>query len=545
MDHTLRVRLLGRVAAWRGAAELDLGPGRQRAVFAVLAMRANQVVSREALIDAVWGESTPAGASNNLYSYVSRLRLALGRSTQTLISAGSGYSLRLDPDSLDVRAFDQLREVAQQCWNRRDIAGARAALDEALALWHGDALDGVDSPFATLHRKRLTDLRLAALERRTETMIAASDPDALPELRRLVREYPFRETLLGLLMTALHREGRDAEAVEAFDAARRTLVGRLGIEPGPALRRIHAEIIAQPQVQARAVARPAGPDVLVGREHELALLRTRLASLRRGIGGVVWIEGGPGVGKSALLASGLAGFDGQVLWAPGDAETGRLSWPSAASGWPGIDQFAGFIEEMAPPAPVVLVVDDMQWVDTANLLVWHRLGKLARQTPLLLVGACRPVPRRTELDRVRSAVVSSAGDVVQLAGLSYSAVVELTTRLLGTAPDQRLLSIVDCAAGNPRFLRELVEVADDPPALESVVATRLTTLTGATQEVLRWAAALGTEFDLGDLATIMHRPATALIPAVEEATAAGVLREAGHLFAFRHPLLRRVLTPEP
>jgi DNA-binding SARP family transcriptional activator len=540
MDQTLRVRLLGKVTAWRGETELDLGPGRQRAVFAVLAMRANQVVSREALIDAVWGDATPAGASNNLYSYISRLRQALGRSTQTLISAGSGYSLRLDPDSLDVRSFDHFREVAQQCWNRRDVAGAREALDEALALWHGEALGGVDSPFATLHRKRLADLRLAALERRAETMVAASDPAAVPELRRLVSEYPFREALLGLLMTALRRDGRDTEAVEVFDEARRALVEQLGIEPGAALRRIHDEITAEPQVRVNPAPQPPGPGVLVGRQNELGLLKARLAALQRGIGGAVWIEGGPGLGKSALLAASLAGFDGQVLWAAGDAETGKLSCLGTASGLTTIDRFADFVEEMTSSGPVALVVDDLQWVDDASLLVWHRLSKVARQAPLLLVGACRPLPRRTELDRMRSAVASSTGDVLRLAGLSDSDALELAAQLLGTAPSHQLLSIIDCTAGNPAFLREIITV--DPSALEAAVAKGLAILSAATQITLRWAAALGTEFDLGDLAAIMHRPATELIPAIEEATAAGVLREAGHLLAFRHPLLRRVLT---
>jgi DNA-binding SARP family transcriptional activator len=534
MDRTLRVRLLGKVAAWRGEVELDLGPGRQRAVFAVLAMRANQVVSRDALIDAVWGEDTPAGASNNLYSYISRLRQALGRSTQTLISAGSGYSLRLDPDSLDVRSFDHFREVARQCWNRRDVAGARKALDEALALWHGEALGGVDSPFATLHRKRLAELRLAALERRAETMIAASDPVAVSELRRLVREYPFRETLLGLLMTALHRDGRGTEAVEVFDETRRTLVEQLGIEPGAALRRIHDEITAKPLALVKPAPQPSGPSVLVGRQNELGLLKDRLTALQRGTGGAVWIEGGPGMGKSALLAAGFAGFAGQVLWAAGDAETGKLS------GLTTIDHFADFVEEMTVSGPVALVVDDLQWVDDASLLVWHRLSKLARQAPLLLVGACRPLPRRTELDRMRSAVASSTGDVLRLAALSDSDVVELATQLLGAAPGHELLSIIDCAAGNPAFLQEIITV--DPSAVESAVAKRLEILSDATEDTLRWAAALGTEFDLGDLAAVMHRPATDLVPAIEEATAAGILREAGHLLAFRHPLLRRVLT---
>ena len=187
----LRVRVLGVLAAWRDGVELDLGPGRQRAVFAVLAMRANQVVSRAALVDAVWGESAPAGAGTSLYSYISRLKLVLGRSSQTLTSARSGYTLRVEPRALDVHEFDALRETAQAAWHRRDIGAARTALDAALALWHGDeALGGVDSPFATSHRQRLAELRLAVLERRAEAMTAAGDAQAVPELRDLVRRHP-------------------------------------------------------------------------------------------------------------------------------------------------------------------------------------------------------------------------------------------------------------------------------------------------------------------------------------------------------------------
>jgi predicted ATPase len=241
-----------------------------------------------------------------------------------------------------------------------------------------------------------------------------------------------------------------------------------------------------------------------------------------------------------LLAACLAGFDGQALWAAGDEETGKLSCLGTASGLTTIDRFADFVEEMTSSGPVALVVDDLQWVDDASLLVWHRLSKVARQAPLLLVGACRPLPRRTELDRMRSAVASSTGDVLRLTGLSDSDAVELATELLGAAPDRRVLSVIDCAAGNPGFLREIVTV--DRSELESVVAKRLAVLSDVTQETLRWAAALGTEFDLGDLAAVMHRPATELVPAIEEASAAGVLREAGHLLAFRHALLRRVLT---
>jgi DNA-binding SARP family transcriptional activator len=603
LDETLCVQLLGTVAARRGDAELDLGPGRQRAVFAVLATCANQVVSREVLIDAVWGESPPRGAGQSLYSYVSRLRQALepdrSRWTdgQVLVSAGAGYSLRLEPGALDVQGFDHFRQVAQQCWNRRDIVGARTALDEALALWHAEeALGGVDCPFVTPHRQRLGELRLAALEQRAETMIMSSDVAAVPELYRLAEAYPLRESLVGLLMTALRRAGRDADAVEVLQETQRLLIAELGIEPGPALRRIHDEIVAGGGVREPPHSRvaPDPPAFLVGREAELAALRARLADVRCGRGSTVWIEGGQGCGKSGLLAAAFAEADRpdsgcRLFWAIGD-EVGRerplglmlsclgvnaeldaeLRRPATTSNaWQpepaAVDRLAGYVDRLASAGPVVLVLDGLHWADDTSLLLWHRLTKVARRSPLLLVGTCRPVPRRTEIDRMRSAVRSGGGVVLRLDPLNPSQSTELTHRLLGARPGPGLVATVDCAAGNPLFLLEVVEalvrdgtvtindgiaeltesaeqLADVcPPALRSVVTKRLGTLTETTREALNWAAVLGAEFDLGDLATVMGRSASELIAAVEEATMAGALTEVGLRFAFRHSLVRRAL----
>jgi DNA-binding SARP family transcriptional activator/DNA-binding CsgD family transcriptional regulator len=611
----LRVQVLGTVNAWRGEVELDLGSGRQRAVFAALAMRVNRVVSREDLVSLVWGDDAPSGASGSLYTYVSRLRRVLEPDRdkwsggQTLISEGAGYTLRLDPGQLDVLEFDRLRDIANERWSRLDLPAARAALEAALALWRGEALAGINGPFAALHRKRLAELRLAALERRAEIMLAAGDvTGAVTELYRLATAHPMRESLRGLLMSALHKDGRDAEALEVYEETRQVLIEQLGIEPGTNLRKIHGEIVARPAPAPAAqetpsLAKLARPEVFVGRTAELASLRSRLGDVLHGSGAAVWIEGESGIGKSALLAAGLADAaerGGQLLWGAGDevgrrfplrlmmgslgvdarsadprraalAELGR-DQPAGPQAWQpddpvlaAVDQLVGLVEQLCSDGPVVLVVDDMQWADDASLLVWHRLARMTRQLPLLLVGACRPLPRRTELDQLRSVVSLWSGDLIQLEPLDEAGAAELAGRLLGTEPGPTLLGMTDCAAGNPLFVREIVqalvrdkavilsdgladvdeldndEMSSANRALASVVTRRTGHLATTTRDALRWAALLGVEFDLGDLSTVMGRPASELVQAVEEATSAGVLREAGQRFAFRHPLVRRAL----
>ncbi|TCO52870.1 BTAD domain-containing putative transcriptional regulator [Actinocrispum wychmicini] len=608
----LRVRVLGAVTAWRGEVELDLGSGRQRAVFAALALRVNRVITREELVSAVWGENPPNGVSGSLYTYVSRLRRVLepDRSRwsggQTLISEGSGYSLRLEPGQLDVLEFDRLREMANERWNRLDLPAAQAALDAALALWRGEALAGVNGPAAELHRERLTELRVAAYERRAEIMLNSGDISAaVTELYRLASAHPVRESLRELLMTGLHRAGRDAEALAVYQETRQVLNDRLGIEPGAALRRVHSEILARPAPdrQTPILAKLTRPDVFVGRVAELAALRGRLADVLHGSGATVWVEGESGIGKSALLAAGLADAaerGGQLLWAAGD-EVGRRfplrlfmsalgvdqrspdprraeladlvhGEPAARPAWQpddpvlaAVDQLVGLVEQLCSDGPVIVVLDDLQWADDASLLAWHRLARTTRQLPLLLVGACRPLPRRAELDQLRSVVSLWSGDLLRLGPLAESGAAELAGRLIGATPGPALLGLMDSAAGNPLFVREIVqalvrdnavvvagqvadvdelddtELSSAHSALASVVTRRTGHLATTTRDGLRWAALLGVEFDLGDLATVLGRPASELVPAVEEATAAGVLRPAGQRFAFRHPLVRRAL----
>src|SRR5690349_17769968 len=168
----VRISLLGPVRAWGTHGEAELGFAQRKAVLAVLALQSGHWVSKSELVDAVWGEEPPASAQGSIYAHISALRATLEphrppRSEGALLtSAGSGYCLTLPGDAVDVDHFQRLRDEARTCRNNRDIDGELAALEAALALWRGDALDNAPGPFATRQRARLAGLKLEAVERR-------------------------------------------------------------------------------------------------------------------------------------------------------------------------------------------------------------------------------------------------------------------------------------------------------------------------------------------------------------------------------------------
>ncbi|TQM84963.1 transcriptional regulator [Saccharothrix saharensis] len=601
----VRVELLGAVRAWRNGVEVDLGTARRRAVFALLALRVGQTVSKDELIDGVWGDSPPATAAAGLHTYVSGLRQALEpdrrkRSTGVVLtSAGSGYCLRVPVDGVDVHRFERHRERARELADR-DPALALAELDQAHALWRGEALSGVSGPFARTQRSRLHELRLATAERRAELALTVGrHEDVIADLAALTREHPVREGLRALLITALHRAGRQAEALEVYHDARRVLVEELGMEPGAALRQAHravledkADDVPAPRVAASPMIRPA---VFVGRDDEVDVLRAAVADLVAGRGGAVWVGGEPGIGKSALLATGLSGaVDAgcRVAWAAGDefgprtplrvlldcldvtessddprrvALAQALRGPADGSGDPVpvvIERLLGLIHELAAGTPLVIVVDDLHWVDEASVLLWHRLLRVVRRSPLLLVAAARPVPRRADVEQVRRAVTGSGGHALDLRPLSDESVTQMLIGLLGRPPGRTLRGLVDLAAGNPLYTKDVVDalmredavrVVDGlaeiapcvdrelPFSLVSVLTRRLGFLSPATSDVLRSAALLGGEFALGDAATALGRTSSDLVAAVEEATSAGVLDDRGPRLRFRHPVVRDAL----
>jgi DNA-binding SARP family transcriptional activator len=245
----LRVELLGPVRAWRGEEELDLGGPQRRALLSMLA-GTRRVVSRGEAIEGLWGEDPPVSAGNAVHVHISWLRRVLepGRARRSpgriLTAARSGYRLDLTPGSLDTEVLDCHLATARRL-AASDPATAVRSLDAALSLWSGATLDGIAGPWADVERTRLDELRQTATEDRLDIMlILGAHHEVLAELAALIRRHPLRERFRGQFMLALYRCGRQAEALAAYDDARRELAGQLGIDPGPALRRIHARILA-------------------------------------------------------------------------------------------------------------------------------------------------------------------------------------------------------------------------------------------------------------------------------------------------------------
>jgi DNA-binding SARP family transcriptional activator len=292
-------RLLGPLEVALEGAQLAVGGPRQRALLAFLLLHSNQLVPRDRLIDALWGDDPPKQAQNALQVAIHGLRRVLGPGR--IETVRDGYRLNVERGELDLDQFQELLERSPAA---------------ALALWRGPALAGVDAPFAPAEADRLEELRLVAVESRIEAELADGAHDLLvPELERLIAEHPYRERLRGQLMLALYQVGRQAEALDAYQTARQMLVDELGIEPGPELQDLERRILRQdadleppaPAQPLNGVGLPAPPSPLVGRRLELAAVA---ALLRAPDVRLVTLTGIGGTGKTRValaVAEELAG----------------------------------------------------------------------------------------------------------------------------------------------------------------------------------------------------------------------------------------------
>jgi DNA-binding SARP family transcriptional activator len=266
----IEFRILGPLEVARDGRPLPLTGHRQRALLAALLLRANQVVATDRLVDELWRGEPPKTATTALHNVVSQLRRLLG--DDVLLTRPPGYLLCAAPEQIDAGRF----EAALRDARGREPTERAPVLRDALAMWRGPALaDVVDEPYAELEARRLEELRLVAIEERVEADLALGAPDdVVPELESLVAANPLRERPRAQLMLALYRAGRQADALRAYAAARRTLVEELGIEPGPALQRLHAEILRQERSlePVAAAARPSDHFAEIAR----ALLAARL-----------------------------------------------------------------------------------------------------------------------------------------------------------------------------------------------------------------------------------------------------------------------------
>jgi DNA-binding SARP family transcriptional activator len=334
----MEYRVLGPLEVVRQGRTLELGSGKQRTLLAALLLHANEVVSTDRLIDALWGERAPATAPKIVQGYVSQLRKLLAGASESrdggvLLTRSPGYVLRLDDGQLDADRFTALLAKARAALAASAPLEASTLLREALGLWRGPPLPefAFDS-FAQEEIARLEELHVAALEERIDADLALGrQVELVTELEALVARHPLRERPRGQLMLALYRCGRQAEALQAYQDTRRVLVDELGIEPSRELAQLEQALLRQdpaldlvvpagvPPAAAVDVAAPArrDADVFVGRKRELAALLGALGDALSGTGRLVVVGGEPGIGKSRLaeeLAGRAASEGAEVLW---------------------------------------------------------------------------------------------------------------------------------------------------------------------------------------------------------------------------------------
>lgn len=312
--HTpLRFSVLGPVRAWRGAEQLSTGSPQQQALLAALLMREGRTATAAELIDAVWGEEPPSQALAALRTYASRIRKVLDPGV--LVSESGGYSLRAQGDALDLAAAQELDGDAEKARNSGDLCHARSLLGKALGLWDGEPLANVPGPYAENQRTRLEEWRLQLLETRLDMDLEQGcHAEAVSELTALTAAHPLRERLRELLMLALYRSGRQAEALAVYADTRRLLADELGVDPRTGLQDLQqrilkadpslAEPVAPAQEPAATLVRPAQlpatvPD-FTGRAAFVEELSEVLGSAEGKVMAVSALAGIGGVGKTTL-----------------------------------------------------------------------------------------------------------------------------------------------------------------------------------------------------------------------------------------------------
>jgi predicted ATPase/DNA-binding SARP family transcriptional activator len=300
MQELLEIRLLGPFEVLARGTRADVGGSKRQALLAMLALRQGRVVDVDGLVDGLWGEALPAAPRNALHHHIARLRAALG--DESIVGSTDGYALK--DARVDAVRFEELLAETRAALRDSDVPAAADTVASALALWRGPALQGLTSTaWFSAEARRLETLHVDALEEDFEVRLALGEHRELaPALRSALVDNPFRERLWGQLMLALYRSGRQADALETFQEARRVLADELGLEPGPELRRLQEAILAHDAaIAAVPVARrrhdnlPAPATSFVGRGDELAQVSGVLLEHR-----LVTLTGPPGVGKSRL-----------------------------------------------------------------------------------------------------------------------------------------------------------------------------------------------------------------------------------------------------
>jgi predicted ATPase/DNA-binding SARP family transcriptional activator len=377
-------RILGPLEVLDESRAITLGGSKQRALLALLLLHANETLSTDRLIDELWGERPPANAAKTVQMQISRLRKALADngSANLVVTRERGYELAVDPERLDSHRFERLVAEGRSELASGDPERALSTLDEALSLWRGAPLaELAHEPFAQREVARLDDLRVDALERLVEAKLALGrHAEVVGQLEALIDEHPYREGLRAQLMLALYRSERQADALQAYQDARRTLVEELGIEPGERLRELERAILAQ-DVGSRAPPAaptsrlPEPPTRTIGRDGD----REAVAGLlRRADVRLATLTGPGGVGKTRLALEVSRELEPELpdgAWLVSLAATAHAAHvPSAIAQAVGVTSLRGetpkaALERSLAPKHGLLVLDNFEHVLAAASLV--------------------------------------------------------------------------------------------------------------------------------------------------------------------------------
>lgn len=532
--------VLGPVEAIGAGGPVPLRGPRHRAVLARLLVARGRVVSVDRLVGDLW-ETPSEGSVAAIRTFVADLRRALEperpprRPARLLVTAPPGYALRAAPEAVDAWRFETAVGAAGQLLADEEPGRALACLTEALGWWRGPAYaEFADQGWARAEANRLDELRMLALQRRGEALLALGRAaEAAVELEQHAAAQPLREEAWRLWATALYRSGRQGEALGALRRARETLVAELGLDPGPRLRRLEADILAQaprldpvapggaagppPDRPTEAPApagtpagddtaartTPAGPRTFVGRHAEL----DRLTATASAVAGhrrpaVALVSGGAGAGKTALaeaLTRRLAADGWTTAWGRSpEYEDAPVAWPwtqitrALAAGDPTADgptppedpavsrfrrhrTAVAQLSAVADAGPVLLVLDDLHRADEDTLDLLAAL--LTEPEPVtgavLVVGVLRSTGIGPELTAALARLARTEPVRVYLDGLDEPATGELARAVAGVELDPPTVGLIHRrSGGNPFYVRELARLlaTEGRAALETVPA---------------------------------------------------------------------------
>ncbi|WP_328327724.1 MULTISPECIES: AfsR/SARP family transcriptional regulator [unclassified Streptomyces] len=312
-DGRLTFSVLGPVRAWRDGEALPSGSPQQRALLAALLTRDGRMATAGELIDAIWGDDPPSQALAAVRTYASRLRKVLD--PEVLVSESGGYAIRIRAEAVDLHRAQQLAANAEKAAGKGDRTTARALIDEALELWDGEPLANVPGPYAETQRAALEEWRLQLTESRLDMDLEVGcHAEAVSELTSLTAAHPLRERLRELLMLALYRSGRQAEALAVYADTRKLLADELGVDPRPELARLQQRILQADAELARPAeeSAPASPTAVrpaqlpatvpdfTGRTAFVRELSDRLGTAEGSVMAVSALAGIGGVGKTTL-----------------------------------------------------------------------------------------------------------------------------------------------------------------------------------------------------------------------------------------------------